>query len=128
MDSVVVPAATAHVGRRTRRHTFRGPSEGVVRWPVSWLSDTRTSYDTDASGYAEKVRGLLDGSPYLRASLVLFAELVRAGGVATPRSEGCPAGHEHITVGLWLIAARRVVTEGSPTALDGVHALPWDEG
>ena len=26
MDSVVVPAATAHVGRRTRRHTFRGPS------------------------------------------------------------------------------------------------------
>jgi hypothetical protein len=26
MDSVVVPAATAHVGRRTRRHTLRGPS------------------------------------------------------------------------------------------------------
>ena len=26
MASVVVPAATAHVGRRTRRHTFRGPS------------------------------------------------------------------------------------------------------
>jgi hypothetical protein len=29
--------------------------------PDSWLSDTRTSYDTDFSGYAEKVRGLLDG-------------------------------------------------------------------
>ena len=33
--------------------------------PDDWLSDTRSSYDTDASGYAEKVRGLLDGSPYL---------------------------------------------------------------
>ncbi len=34
----------------------------------SWLSDTRESYDSDADGYAEKVRDLLDGSPYLRAS------------------------------------------------------------
>ena len=47
----------------------------------AWLSDTRSSYDTDASGYAEKVRGLLGDRPYLRASLALFAELVhRAGG------------------------------------------------
>ena len=29
----------------------------------AWLSDTRSSYDTDASGYAEKVRGLLGGRP-----------------------------------------------------------------
>ncbi len=33
------------------------------------LSDTRGSYDTDAFGYDEKVRGLLDVSPYLSASL-----------------------------------------------------------
>ena len=45
--------------------------------PDDWLSDTRSSYDTDASGYAEQVRGLLDGNPCLRASLAMFAELVR---------------------------------------------------
>src|SRR3954454_18217382 len=39
----------------------------------AWLSGTRSSYDTDASGYAEKVRGLLAARPYLRASLALFA-------------------------------------------------------
>ena len=48
----------------------------VSRMADAWISDTRSSYDTDASGYAEKVRGLLDGKPYLRASLALFAELV----------------------------------------------------
>ncbi|UYM07652.1 hypothetical protein [Solicola gregarius] len=45
-----------------------------------WLADTRDSYDTDASGYAEKVRGLLGERPYLRTSLALFAELVREAG------------------------------------------------
>ena len=47
----------------------------------AWLSDTRSSYDTDAAGYTEKVRGLLDGQPYLRASLALFAELVHGAGL-----------------------------------------------
>ena len=46
----------------------------------AWLSDTRSSYDIDAAGYAEKVRGLLDEMPYLRASLTLFAELVHGAG------------------------------------------------
>jgi hypothetical protein len=46
----------------------------------AWLSDTRSSYDTDATGDAEKVRGLLDGMPYLRASLTLFAELIHGAG------------------------------------------------
>lgn len=50
--------------------------------PESWLSDTRESYDADARGYAAKVRGLLDGKPYLRASLALFADLVRDAGAA----------------------------------------------
>jgi SAM-dependent methyltransferase len=61
--------------------------------PDSWLCDTRTSYDTDASGYAEKVRGLLDGSPYLRASLALFAELVRDAGGGPVADVGCGPGY-----------------------------------
>ncbi len=61
----------------------------------SWLSDTRESYDTDtdADGYAEKVRGLLDGSPYLRASLALFAELVRDAGGGLVADVGCGPGY-----------------------------------
>jgi SAM-dependent methyltransferase len=58
-----------------------------------WLADTRTSYDRDASGYAEKVRGLLDGNPYLRASLALFAELVRDAGGGPVADVGCGPGH-----------------------------------
>src|SRR5688572_14914742 len=61
--------------------------------PDSWLSDTRTSYDADASGYAERVRGLLDGSPYLRASLALFAELVREAGGGPVADVGCGPGY-----------------------------------
>ena len=61
--------------------------------PESWLSDTRASYDTDASGYAEKVRGSLDGNPYLRASLSLFAELVRAAGGGPVADVGCGPGY-----------------------------------
>lgn len=59
----------------------------------TWLSDTRTSYDADASGYAEKVRGLLDDKPYLRASLTLFAELVRDSGNGPVADIGCGTGY-----------------------------------
>lgn len=59
----------------------------------TWLSDTRTSYDADASGYAEKVRGLLDDKPYLRASLTLFAELVRDSGDGPVADIGCGTGY-----------------------------------
>jgi SAM-dependent methyltransferase len=58
-----------------------------------WLSDTRTSYDVDAVGYAEKVRGLLEGSPHLRASLALFAELVRDAGDGPVVDIGCGPGY-----------------------------------
>lgn len=54
-----------------------------------WLSDTRESYDTGADGYAEKVRGLLEGSPYLRASLALFAAVVRDAGGGLVADFGC---------------------------------------
>ena len=56
-----------------------------------WLSETRSSYDTDASGYAEKVDGLLEASPFLRAGLALFADLV---GDAGPVADiGCGPGY-----------------------------------
>ncbi|MFT4084359.1 MAG: class I SAM-dependent methyltransferase [Nocardioides sp.] len=58
-----------------------------------WLSDTRTSYDADAAGHVEKVRGLLDGNPYLRASLALFAELVRDAGGGLVADVGCGPGY-----------------------------------
>src|SRR5215203_4150090 len=59
----------------------------------AWLSDTRSSYDTDAAGYAEKVRGLLGGQPYLRASLALFAELVHGAGDGPVADVGCGPGY-----------------------------------
>jgi len=59
----------------------------------AWLSDTRSSYDTDASGYAEKVQGLLGERPYLRASLALFAELVHRAGGGPVADVGCGPGY-----------------------------------
>jgi SAM-dependent methyltransferase len=59
----------------------------------AWLSDTRASYDIDATGYAEKVRGLLDGKPYLRASLAIFAELVHGAGGGPVADVGCGPGY-----------------------------------
>ena len=65
----------------------------VLPMADAWLSDTRSSYDTDAAGYAEKVRGLLDQMPYLRASLTLFAELVRGAGGGPVADVGCGPGY-----------------------------------
>ena len=61
--------------------------------PDSWLSDTRSSYDADASGYAEIVDGLLGRMPYLRGSLALFAESVRAAGGGPVADVGCGPGY-----------------------------------
>ena len=65
----------------------------VLPMADAWLSDTRSSYDTDAAGYAEKVRGLLDQMPYLRASLTLFAELVHGAGGGPVADVGCGPGY-----------------------------------
>jgi SAM-dependent methyltransferase len=59
----------------------------------AWLSETRSSYDTDAPGDADKVRGLLDENPYLRASLALFAELVQRAGAGPVADIGCGPGY-----------------------------------
>jgi ubiquinone/menaquinone biosynthesis C-methylase UbiE len=57
-----------------------------------WLADTRASYDTVAASYADQVRGLLASSPYERAMLLLFAELVHAGGGGPVADVGCGPG------------------------------------
>jgi len=59
----------------------------------AWLSDTRSSYDIDAVGYADKVRGLLGEMPYLRASLSLFAEQVLTAGGGPVADVGCGPGY-----------------------------------
>lgn len=56
---------------------------------MTWLADTRTSYDTVAASYAEFMAGALDREPYLRAALTLFASEV--GGPAV--DIGCGPGY-----------------------------------
>lgn len=59
----------------------------------SWLADTRASYDTVAVSYADQLRDALAGKPYLRAILMLFADLVRAVGGGPVADVGCGPGH-----------------------------------
>ncbi|MGA5307217.1 class I SAM-dependent DNA methyltransferase [Micromonospora taraxaci] len=59
---------------------------------ADWLSDTRASYDTVAVSYAHLVRDLLAQSPYERAALALFAELVDAAGGGSVADVGCGTG------------------------------------
>ncbi|MER0446820.1 class I SAM-dependent methyltransferase [Streptomyces sp. Edi4] len=59
----------------------------------TWLTDTRDSYDTVAASYADQLREALAGEPYLRAVLVLFAELVRDAGGGPVADVGCGPGH-----------------------------------
>jgi SAM-dependent methyltransferase len=43
---------------------------------VTWLADTRTSYDTVAASYADFVRDAIDTQPYVRAALAVLAAQV----------------------------------------------------
>jgi SAM-dependent methyltransferase len=70
-----------------------GGSGYIVPVAESWLSDARSSYDNDAAGYAEQVRGLLDGRPYLRAGLDMFAELIDDAGGGPVADIGCGPGY-----------------------------------
>lgn len=58
-----------------------------------WLADTRTSYDTVAASYADRMRDALAAEPYLRACLALFAGSVRAAGGGPVADVGCGPGH-----------------------------------
>jgi SAM-dependent methyltransferase len=57
-----------------------------------WLADTQTSYDTVATSYADQVRNLLDETPYERAVLALFADLVHTAGGGPVADVGCGPG------------------------------------
>ncbi len=71
----------------------RGWADYSVPMAEVWLSDARSSYYSDAAGYAEQVRGLLDGRPYLRAGLDLFAELIADAGGGPVADIGCGPGY-----------------------------------
>jgi SAM-dependent methyltransferase len=58
-----------------------------------WLADTRISYDTVAASYAEQLRDALAELPFLRAALMLFADLVRADDGGPVADVGCGPGH-----------------------------------
>ncbi|MGW3247315.1 class I SAM-dependent DNA methyltransferase [Streptomyces sp. NPDC001070] len=58
-----------------------------------WLADTRSSYDTVAVSYADRIREALAGQPYLRAALALFADMVHAAGGGPVADVGCGPGH-----------------------------------
>jgi SAM-dependent methyltransferase len=57
------------------------------------LADTRTSYDTVADSYAERIRDALDDEPYLRTALALLGDQVRAAGGGQVADVGCGTGH-----------------------------------
>ena len=59
---------------------------------MSWLADTRTSYDTVANSYADFVRDLLADAPHQRSALAVFAELVRVAGDGPVADVGCGPG------------------------------------
>lgn len=57
----------------------------------TWLTDTRSSYDTVAASYADRLRDSIAKSPSLRMTLGLFASLVREDGPVA--DVGCGTGH-----------------------------------
>ena len=67
--------------------------EDAARGTPIWLTETRTSYDTDASGYTAKVQGLLEAHPHLRAHLDVLAELVQQDGGGAVADVGCGPGY-----------------------------------
>lgn len=60
---------------------------------MTWLDETRNSYDTIAAGYADETRDLLDRLLHVRAGVVLFADLVRAIDGGPVADVGCGPGH-----------------------------------
>ncbi|MGV9385964.1 class I SAM-dependent DNA methyltransferase [Nonomuraea sp. NPDC003707] len=82
----------------------------------NWLEDTRASYDTVAVSYADQMREALDENPYLRATLALFAELVRTAGDGPVADVGCGPGH--VTVHLQELGLDAFGIDLSPTMIE----------
>lgn len=64
----------------------------VVHTDDDWLTDTRTSYDTVAVDYADRVRDAITRHRYLCGALALFAESVHAAGRGPVADIGCGPG------------------------------------
>jgi SAM-dependent methyltransferase len=87
------------------------------------LDDIRVSYDEVAASYADQQRDSLDGEPYLRAALALFAELIRDSGGGPVADLGCGPGH--VTAHLQQLGVSAFGIDLSP-AMIGVaqHSYP----
>jgi ubiquinone/menaquinone biosynthesis C-methylase UbiE len=57
------------------------------------MVDVRTSYDTVATSYADRMRDVLAADVYLSSVLALFADRVRAVGGGPVVDVGCGPGH-----------------------------------
>jgi trans-aconitate methyltransferase len=88
----------------------------------SWLTDTRTSYDTVAASFADHVRDLLDQTPYERAVLMLFAGQVQAAGGGPVADVGCGPGR--ITAYLRRLGADALGIDLSPAMSRTCAASP----
>ncbi|MGW4245389.1 class I SAM-dependent DNA methyltransferase [Nocardia sp. NPDC004722] len=82
----------------------------------AWLDDTRSSYDTVASTYADLTRDLLDDTPEERSAIASFADLVRAQGGGPVADLGCGAGR--ITAHLCQLGIDASGIDLSPTMID----------
>ncbi|GAA4897248.1 hypothetical protein GCM10023223_09160 [Stackebrandtia albiflava] len=58
-----------------------------------WPADTRTSYDSVADGYSDRLRDAVAGDPHLQAALAVFADRVRTTGGGPVADVGCGPGH-----------------------------------
>jgi SAM-dependent methyltransferase len=81
-----------------------------------WLADTRTSYDTVAVSYADQLREALVEKPYLRSTLALFADLIRAAGDGPVADVGCGPGH--VTAHLHKLGVDAFGIDLSPVMID----------
>jgi SAM-dependent methyltransferase len=87
------------------------------------LDDIRVSYDEVAASYADRQRDSLDGEPYLRAALALFAEQVRDSGGGPVADLGCGPGH--VTAHLQQLGVSAFGIDLSPAMIDiAQHSYP----
>ncbi|MET7851055.1 methyltransferase domain-containing protein [Streptomyces avermitilis] len=81
-----------------------------------WLADTRSSYDTVAVSYADQLREALAGTPYLRAALELFADMIHTAGGGPVADVGCGPGH--VTAHLHELGVDAFGIDLSPVMID----------
>ncbi|MFC1433684.1 class I SAM-dependent methyltransferase [Streptacidiphilus sp. N1-3] len=82
----------------------------------SYLTATRSSYDTVADSYAERVKLLFAKDPMGRAMLGAFAEVVRTGGGGPVADVGCGPGH--VTAHLNALGVSAFGVDLSPRMVD----------